>query len=35
MLFNSDVTKQAQEVIFSCESNKTDHPVANFNDDPY
>ena len=34
MLFNSDVTKQAQEVIFSCKSNKTDHPVANVNDDP-
>ena len=34
MLFNSDVTKQAQEVIFSCKSNKTDHPAAYFNDDP-
>ena len=32
MLFNPDITKQAQEVIFSCESNETDHPVAYFNE---
>ena len=34
MLFNSDVTKQAQEVIFSCKSNETDHPVVYFNEAP-
>ena len=32
MLFNSNVIKQAQEVIFSCKSNKTDHPVVYFNE---
>ena len=32
MLFNPDVTKQAQEVIFSRKSNKTDHPVVYFNE---
>ena len=31
MLFNPDVTKQAQEVKFSRKSNKTDHPVVCFN----
>ena len=34
MLFNPDVTKQAQEVIFSHKSNKTDHPVVYFNEAP-
>ena len=34
MLFNPDVTKQAQEVIFSRKSNKTDHPVVFFNEAP-
>ena len=34
MLFNPDVTKQAQEVIFSRKSNKTDHPVVYFNEAP-
>ena len=28
---NVDVTKQTQEVKFSCKSNKTDHPVVCFN----
>ena len=34
MLFNPDVTKQAQEVIFSRKSNKADHPVVYFNEAP-
>ena len=34
ILFNPDVTKQAQEVIFSRKSNKTDHPVVFFNEAP-
>ena len=34
MLFNPDVTKQDQEVIFSRKSNKTDHPAVFFNEDP-
>ena len=34
MLFNPDVTKQAQEEIFSHKSNKTDHPVVYFNEAP-
>ena len=33
-MFNHDVTKQAQEVIFSCKSSKTDHPVVYFNEAP-
>ena len=34
MLFNPDVTKQAQEVIFSHKSKKVDHPVVYFNNAP-
>ena len=34
MLFNLDVTKQAQEVILFHKSNKTDHPVVYFNEAP-
>ena len=34
MLFNPDVTKQAQEEIFSRKGNKTDHPVVYFNEAP-
>ena len=34
MLFNPDVTKQAQEVIFSRKSKKKDHTVVYFNDSP-
>ena len=34
MLFNPDVTKKAQEVIFSCKRNKTDHLVLYFNEAP-
>ena len=34
MLFNPDVTKQAQEVIFSCKINKRDHLVVYFNEAP-
>ena len=33
-LFNPDVTKQAQEVIFSRKNIKTDHPVVYFNKAP-
>ena len=33
-LFNPDVTKQAQEVIFSHKNNKTDQPVIYFNEVP-
>ena len=33
MIFNPDITKQAQEVIFSRKS-KTDHPAVYFNDAP-
>ena len=32
MLFNPDVTKQTQEVIFSRKSNKTYHPIVYFNE---
>ena len=32
--FNPDKTKQAQEVISSRESKKTDHPIAFFHDAP-
>ena len=32
MLFNLDVTKQAQEVILFHKSNKTDHPAVYFNE---
>ena len=32
MIFNPDITKQAQEVIFSRKSQKTDHPAVYFND---
>ena len=34
MLFNLDVTKQAQEVILFHKSNKTDNPVVYFNEAP-
>ena len=34
MLFNSDVTKQAQEVIFSRKNNNTNHPVVYFSEAP-
>ena len=34
MLFNPDVTKQAQEEIFSHKSNKTNHPVVYFGKAP-
>ena len=34
MLFNPDVTEQAQEVIFSRKIKKTDHPVVYFNKAP-
>ena len=30
MLFNPDLTKQAQEVIFSRKNIKTDHPIFYF-----
>ena len=31
MSFNSDLSKQAQEVIFSCKFQKSTHPALNFN----
>ena len=34
MLFNPDLTKQAQEVIFSRKNIKTDHPIVYFNETP-
>ena len=34
MSFNPDITKQAQEVIFSQKSKKTDHPTVYFNHAP-
>ena len=33
-LFNPDITKPAQEVIFSRKNIKTDHPIAHFNEAP-
>ena len=33
-MFNPDVTKQVQEVIFSCKINKRDHSVVYFNETP-
>ena len=32
MLFNPDLTKQAQEVIFSRKNIKTDHPIVYVNE---
>ena len=34
MIFNPDITKQAQEVIFSRKNKKTDYPAVYFNDNP-
>ena len=34
MLFNTDVSKQAQEVIFSHKKNINNHPVVFFNNLP-
>ena len=34
MLFNPELTKQPQEVIFSRQSIKTDHPIVYFNEAP-
>ena len=34
MLLNPDLTKQAQEVIFSRKNIKTDHPIVYFNGAP-
>ena len=34
MLFNPDITKQAQEVIFSRKNIKIDHPIIYFNEAP-
>ena len=34
MLFNPDLTKQAQEVICSRKNIKTDHPIVHFNEAP-
>ena len=34
MLFNPDITKQAQEVIFSCKNIMLNHPTIFFNETP-
>ena len=34
MLFNPDITKQVQEVIFSRKNTKNDHPIVYFNEAP-
>ena len=34
MLFNPDITKQAQEIIFSRKKNNTSHPSLYFNNTP-
>ena len=34
MLFSPDITKQAQEVIFSRKNTKNDHPIVYFNEAP-
>ena len=34
MLFNPDLTKQAQEVIFTRRNIKTDHPTIYFDETP-
>ena len=34
MFFNPDITKQAQEVIFSRNSKKTNHPMVYYNQAP-
>ena len=34
MSFNPDLSKQAQEVIFSRKSSRVDHPVVTFNNSP-
>ena len=34
MTFNPDITKQAIEVIFSCKTNKPNHPDLTFNNIP-
>ena len=35
MLFNPDLSKQTQEVIFSRKKKKTDHPIVYFNEAPF
>ena len=34
MSFNPDLSKQAQEVIFSRKASRVDHPVVTFNNSP-
>ena len=34
MIFNPDLFKEAQEVIFSRKTNKISHPITNFNTAP-
>ena len=34
MIFNPDLSKQAQEVIFSRKTNKINHPTTTFNTIP-
>ena len=34
MSFNPEVTKKAQEVVFSCKSQKVTHPTVYFNNSP-
>ena len=34
MSFNPDLSKQVQEIAFSCKTHKTSHPKVNFNNSP-
>ena len=34
MSFNPEVTKQTQEVVFSCKNQKVTHPIVHFNNSP-
>ena len=34
MAFNPDLSKQVQEIVFSCETHKISHPKVNFNNSP-
>ena len=34
MVFNPDLSKQVQEIVFSCKTHKISHPKVNFNNSP-
>ena len=34
MIFNPDTSKQAQEIVFSCKANSSNHPTVYFNNVP-